>query len=348
MHRAIESTKGAAVANHNPNGGRDTAQPDDQRASWRPQDQSPQPTSYRQRDEDDRSWRDRSYRDDDRRAGDRDPRRWEGGRGSELGNHDERDSWRATERYGQGQSGYSAGRHGEDRSQRVQNRNDMVPSAGSFEDRHHDLGVDDRFTGRGRSGYWQDRSGYDPEHYTRGHEAARSYETARGYGRDERTGYQTGSNPSLPQGYSSGSYGQGYGGYGGYGPRQQATQDDAQRGSQVHRGPGPHRGRGPAGYHRSDERIREAVCESLTEDDQIDASHIEVSVRNGEVMLSGVVEDRRSKRNAEDCVYAVSGVRDVQNLLRVKDDDRAHKSNLSSQGSAGDIETLQSDRKHRA
>lgn len=80
---------------------------------------------------------------------------------------------------------------------------------------------------------------------------------------------------------------------------------------------GPHRGKGPVGYRRSDERIHELVCEALADDDQLDASRIEVSVINSDVTLSGVVDDRRAKLEAEDCVYGVSGVRDVQNLLSV-------------------------------
>jgi hypothetical protein len=90
------------------------------------------------------------------------------------------------------------------------------------------------------------------------------------------------------------------------------------------------------------------VCESLADDDQIDASQIEVTVRNGEVMLSGVVEDRRTKRNAEDCAYSVSGVRDVQNLLRVKDDERTRSNPSSATGVGNDIETQHHDRKYRA
>lgn len=78
-----------------------------------------------------------------------------------------------------------------------------------------------------------------------------------------------------------------------------------------------YRGKGPAGYTRSDERIRETVCEILTEHDQIDATNIEVTVKNGEVVLSGTVEDRRQKRLAEDVVADVSGVKDVQNQIRV-------------------------------
>ena len=108
-------------------------------------------------------------------------------------------------------------------------------------------------------------------------------------------------------GYAAGSYGRGYGGSGTTGPE-----------PHVHRGIGPHRGKGPAGYQRSDDRIRELVCESLTDDDQIDASQIEVAVRHGDVALSGSVDDRRTKREAEDCAWSVAGVRDVQNLLRVR------------------------------
>jgi len=77
-----------------------------------------------------------------------------------------------------------------------------------------------------------------------------------------------------------------------------------------------HRGRGPKNYSRSDERIREDVNDRLTEDVWVDASEIEVSVEGGEVTLSGTVEDRRSKRRAEDCADAVSGVKHVQNNLR--------------------------------
>jgi len=87
----------------------------------------------------------------------------------------------------------------------------------------------------------------------------------------------------------------------------------------VHRGTGPHRGKGPVGYQRSDEQIRDRVCESLADDDQLDASQIEVAVSGGEVMLSGTVDDRRAKRDAEDCAASVPGVRDVQNRLRVRD-----------------------------
>jgi osmotically-inducible protein OsmY len=77
-------------------------------------------------------------------------------------------------------------------------------------------------------------------------------------------------------------------------------------------------GRGPKGYQRSDERLREEVSDRLMADDQIDASDIEVQVRQGEVTLTGTVDDRWAKRRAEDCAEQVMGVRDVMNQIRVQ------------------------------
>jgi osmotically-inducible protein OsmY len=80
---------------------------------------------------------------------------------------------------------------------------------------------------------------------------------------------------------------------------------------------GPHSGRGPKGYQRSDERIREEICEALTRHPQIDASEIEVTCHNGEVTLKGTVENRQMKRRAEECAESCVGVEDVENQLRV-------------------------------
>ena len=77
-------------------------------------------------------------------------------------------------------------------------------------------------------------------------------------------------------------------------------------------------GRGPKGYKRSDERIREDVSEVLTRNHDVDATNIEVTVNDGIVVLAGTVDDRHSKRIAEDITQDVSGVRDVQNQIRVQ------------------------------
>ncbi len=78
-----------------------------------------------------------------------------------------------------------------------------------------------------------------------------------------------------------------------------------------------HRGRGPKGYMRSDERIREDVCDRLSDDSMVDASEVEVSVAKSEVTLTGTVGTREERRRAEDCAERVSGVTHVQNNLRV-------------------------------
>ena len=78
-----------------------------------------------------------------------------------------------------------------------------------------------------------------------------------------------------------------------------------------------YRGRGPKNYQRSDERIREEICERLTMDHDVDASDIEVAVSEAIVTLSGNVNGRHAKRIAEDISESVRGVKDVQNNLRV-------------------------------
>ncbi|TCM20624.1 BON domain-containing protein [Novosphingobium sp. PhB165] len=85
----------------------------------------------------------------------------------------------------------------------------------------------------------------------------------------------------------------------------------------AHRRHVDHRGRGPSDFTRSDERIREDVHDSLTNDWRVDASRVRVTVADGEVTLDGTVDSRAEKRRAEDLTDDVSGVRHVQNNLRV-------------------------------
>ena len=81
--------------------------------------------------------------------------------------------------------------------------------------------------------------------------------------------------------------------------------------------PSGYAGRGPKGYRRSDERIREEISDRLMEHDELDASDIEVRVKDGEATLTGTVDSRRSKRLAEDLAERASGVRDVMNQIKV-------------------------------
>jgi len=99
--------------------------------------------------------------------------------------------------------------------------------------------------------------------------------------------------------------------------------DDAERRRKMDRQmEGQHKGKGPKGYMRSDQRIQEDVCDRLSDDSRLDASNIEVKVQEGEVVLTGTVDDREQKRRAEDLAERISGVRDVENHIKVKREDR--------------------------
>jgi hypothetical protein len=81
---------------------------------------------------------------------------------------------------------------------------------------------------------------------------------------------------------------------------------------------GGQRRRGPKNYRRSDIRIYEDVCDRIAEHPSIDASEVEVEVKDGEVTLKGTVEERWMKRLAEDIAEVIPGVQDVHNQIRVR------------------------------
>ena len=76
-------------------------------------------------------------------------------------------------------------------------------------------------------------------------------------------------------------------------------------------------GRGPHNHRPSDPRLLDEICERLTHDPQIDASEVEVSVLDGEVLLTGTVEHSDLKHLAEDIALRVGDVLDVTNQLKV-------------------------------
>ncbi|WP_269510779.1 BON domain-containing protein [Burkholderia sp. IMCC1007] len=78
--------------------------------------------------------------------------------------------------------------------------------------------------------------------------------------------------------------------------------------------------RGPKGYTRSDERIREDVCERLAHALEIDVSDVTVQVSEGRVELDGTVPARWMKHDIEDIADDCTGVRDVENRVRVRRD----------------------------
>jgi hypothetical protein len=74
-------------------------------------------------------------------------------------------------------------------------------------------------------------------------------------------------------------------------------------------------GKGPRNYRRTDERVLDEVCEKLSQG-YLDASGVDVVVKDGVVTLEGTVASKRDVRLAEDLIENVHGVREVENRLR--------------------------------
>jgi len=75
---------------------------------------------------------------------------------------------------------------------------------------------------------------------------------------------------------------------------------------------------GPKGYRRSDERIREDICDELMLMTDLDSSDVEVVVRGGEVVLAGSVPDRSMKYRIEQIADRCAGVVEISNQIRVR------------------------------
>jgi hypothetical protein len=189
------------------------------------------------------------------------------------------------------------------------------------------MGLDERWTGRGGQDYW--RGGEQRQQY------GQQFGDDQYGGRDQFGGYGGEQNGSRSfGGMYGGDQSRSYGGYGGYG-------DQGSRQT--------FRGKGPKNFTRSDERLRELVSEALSDDNEIDASEIEVEVKNGEVILKGTVDDRHTKRLAEECVVRVSGVHDVQNQIRIQGGNKWQVTARGNQMQSGQVGTSESDKsKHRA
>lgn len=96
----------------------------------------------------------------------------------------------------------------------------------------------------------------------------------------------------------------------------------------------------PKGYIRSDERIRDDVCEHLYRSHDVDVGSVSVEVKGGTVTLEGSVPERRMKHRIEDICEQCIGVSDVENRIRVSRGE-------SSQGTLGSSENDDQDRSAR-
>lgn len=175
----------------------------------------------------------------------------------------------------------------------------------------------DRRFGEGGSGQGYGGGGFFGEYNrNRGYGGGYGGEAWRGSGRGEGEGW-------APGGYDTG--------YRGGRENQRSWWDrasdevsswmgdeEAERRRRLDYARGGHYGKGPRGYTRSDDRIREDIHDRLTDDWMLDATNITVTVSSGEITLDGTVNSREDKRRAEDLAEHVSGVRHVQNNLRVQ------------------------------
>ena len=203
-----------------------------------------------------------------------------------------------------GNRGYSYGREGQSSGQDY-GRQNYGRQGDMYDDRW-------RSESYGRqSDMYNNRSGSNP------YDRQGMMDRGRGFGQD----------------FDSSAYDRGYGNQGYSGQNQGYGQQGNRPGwsyTEVWFVPGPFTGRGPKGYTRSDERIKEDVCERLSQHGRIDASNIDVKVENGEVTLGGTVNDRQTKRMAEDALDNLSGVREVHNHLRVQQDDSSQSNSMMS------------------
>ena len=222
-------------------------------------------------------------RDDGRRYGQRMGGRWE------------EDRYSGGERFGGGERQYGEPSYRERQSGPGRHGVGGYGSERYASDRDHDQ--DRQYTGYGSSRYGMSDYG------------SPSREGRSGYGAS-RSGAQ------FESDYGGGGYDQvsGVGGYGYRGRTPYAT-GDYQSGLEGQRS---YRGLGPQTYKRSDDRIRDDVCERLTDDPRIDASNITIDVNQGAVTLNGVVPERHMRYAAEDLVDDAMGVESINNQLRVQ------------------------------
>jgi osmotically-inducible protein OsmY len=202
--------------------------------------------------------------------------------------------------------------------------------------------------GRGQSGY-SDYGNVDQDRYGQsGHGQGGRVQSNYGSGRsrygEERSRYGEEYGSSGTSNYGRSSYG-GYSGAGSYGSQGwQEPYGEGQQYGSPGSGQGMHRGKGPKNYQRSDERLKEMLCERLREDPHIDASEVTVNVQGGRITLEGSVDSRQAK-NAIEEVADQLGIEDVQNNLRVTRAGQQSTSSMTrSASSAEDGEASKSKR----
>jgi hypothetical protein len=186
------------------------------------------------------------------------------------------------------------------------------PESGEFSESRTRWPRDDRYRTEPRSQNWPHSRGgrvseygyFDEESGPSGSGGRQQGSSRFGYGsRPQSTGYRG----------QQGEYGYGGEQQSGYGFGQPSGMEYGSRGFGE-----DYSGRGPKNYSRSDERIKEDICDELSSDPECDAENVEIEVKDGMVTLSGEVPSRKMKHRAEDIADQARGVKDVENRIRVK------------------------------
>jgi osmotically-inducible protein OsmY len=239
--------------------------------------------------------------------------------------------------YGQGQQGseqYGGSRFGSSESYQ-----DRWPGSGGSQGSQYSRGG---FTGQRSQGYGDTGRGWGDEQQGGG--GVEYYGTGRHYGGGFGSAAGTRAMGGGGAWSSSSDYGESAqdwrpesGGERGYGWQRPGNEYGSQGyggGQGQQQSQGTFRGRGPRGYERSDERLKEMVCERLTDDPSIDASEITIEVNQKVVKLTGTVDDRRTKYEVEELVERLGGVKDIDNQLRVQSSQQGRSGESQSSGSS--------------
>jgi osmotically-inducible protein OsmY len=275
-------------------------------------------------------WRERHYGSRNEEERNRDWDEQSGQRGSSGysgGSESEQSGWRRDmdeDRWGQG--GYGQGRYGQGsygQGGSGQSQYGQREQGGYGRSQYGQRGqggygqsqYGQREQGYGQSQYGQREQGYGQSQY--GQREQGGYGQSQ-YGQREQGGYGGGTRQQYGRQYESQSFDQPYpsGFQSDFGSSQQRSRSGF--GREGYGESGTHRGKGPKGYTRSDERLKEVICEKLTEDPMIDASEINIEVTGQTVKLTGSVDDRSTKYEVEELVERCGGVKDIDNQLRVR------------------------------
>ncbi len=162
--------------------------------------------------------------------------------------------------------------------------------------------------------------GYNPESYDRGYRSNRGYGSS-DYPRSE-SGYYSGgrSGHENERGWMERAGDEVASWFGDEEAERRRQRDQREN----------HRGKGPKNYTRSDDRIKEDVSDRLEDHYSLDASEIDIEVNDGDVVLTGTVESRYAKRLAEDLADDCSGVKNVENRIRVDSNWHQNRSNATT------------------